>query len=470
MAKLCSTFGTSPNTSFFNDLTPNAFSDDFNQIQPDPYDFLDDLPSIYSDIQKIESDPFLAYGGGSSPMDFDLDIKPEICNNDLMWCTSDSTNALSTSASSMSSDISTGVSLAAVMGASTIHHNTNVKTEKNSDTQQQQRQQNPQKPPPTVVTARKAQHTTFKHEATKAADIKQEPTDDVEQQLAHHSIPNSKTTLNKINACTTSTTTMQNIPPGTSLLRKSQQQQQKKSSQQQQQLRGTIHITKRGDQLLPSANTIVNTDSSVNNCDDSSSLPSITIYQRPDTPHSLDDDCSTPVFRHNVDLRACVMGSNNISLTTNPEDFISNVSQELQDTSKQHIDIRLNSPTTLEDVLHVISSSSQESSATLKSNSVTSTSSSSGVYSYTRCSEFDSDEESTMGSSNSSLLDHDIRYGAGGVSPVSSQSSNISSNTQHYMQHRDHSYTRCKDGMDDLSTNLETPSDSGELVKSIFIL
>ncbi|TMW50729.1 hypothetical protein DOY81_004182 [Sarcophaga bullata] len=471
MAKLCSTYSTSPTSSFFNELSPNAFSDDFNQIQPDPFDFLDELPSIHSDIQKMESDTFFPYGSGICPMDFDLDIKPEIRNTDLMWCTSDSTNTLSTSASSMCSDISTGVSLAAVMG-----HHTNVKTEKNSETQQQQ--QNPQRPPPTMVTARKAQHITFKQEAAKAADIKQEPTDDVEQQLAHHSIPNSKTTLNKINACTTTTTTtMQNIPPGTSLLRKSQQQQQqqqKKSQQQQQQqqqqqLRDTIHITKRGDQLLPSANTIINTDSSINNCDDTSSLLSITIYQRPDTPHSLDDDCSTPVFRHNVDLRACVMGSNNISLTANPEDFISNVSQELQDTSKQHIDTRLISTSTLDDVIDVISNSSQESSATLKSNSVTSTRSSSGVYSYTRCSEFDSDEESTMGSSNSSLLDHDIRYGAGGVSPVSSQSSNISSNTQHYMQHRDHSYTRCKDGMDDLSTNLETPSDSEEEIDVVSI-
>lgn len=481
MAKLYSTFGTSPISSFFNELCSNAFSDDFNQIQPDPFDFSDELPSIYSDIQKIESDPFLSYSGGSSPMDFDLDIKSEIRNTDLMWCTSDSTNALSTSASSMCSDISTGVPLAAVMGVPTTHHLINIKTEKNIENQQPQQQQqqqqhhqNPQRPPPTMVTARKAQLVTFKQETTKVADIKQEPTDDVEQQLAHHSIPNNKTTLNKINGCTTTTTTtMQNIPPGTSLLRKSQQQQQKKSSQQQQQqqqLRGTIPITKRGDQLLPSANTINNTDSSVNNCDDASSLLSNTIYQRPDTPHSLDDDSSPPMLSHDVDLRACVMGSNNISLPDDREDFISNVSQELQDMSKQHIDTRLISTSTLDDVIDVISNSSQESSVTLKSNSVTSTHSSSGVYSYTRCSEFDSDEESTMGSSNSSLLDHDIRYGAGGVSPVSSQSSNISSsNTQHYIQHRDHSYTRCKDGMDDLSTNLDTPSDSEEEIDVVSI-
>lgn len=461
MAKLCSLFSTSPITSFFNELSPNAFSEDFNQIQPDPFDYLDELPSIYSDIQKIQSDSLSPFGC-SSPMDLDLDIKPEIRNTDLMWCThgSDNTNTLSTSASSMCSDISTGVPLAAVMGVSTNHH-ANVKIEKNSVTQHQQKPQRQQSP--TVVMARRAQPTTFKQE--NIDDIKQEPTDDVEQQLAHHSIPNNKTTLQKINGCTilttTTTATMQNIPPGTSLLRKSQQQQQqqqqlKKSSQQQkqqqQQLRGTIPMTKRGDQLLPSANAMLNTDSSTNN--NSSSLFN-TIYQRPDTPHSLDDDCSSPVFRHNVDLRACVMGSNNISLTANPEDFISNVSQELQDTSKQQIDTRLISTCSLADVLDVINSSTtnSEESTMLKSNSVIS-SCSSGVYSYPRSSESDSDEESLIGSSNSSLY-------------VSSQSSN-SSSTQHYMQHRDHSYTRCKDGMDDLSTNLETPSDSGELVKSNF--
>ncbi|XP_037828142.1 myc protein [Lucilia sericata] len=490
MAKLCSPYGTSPISSFLSDLSPNGFSDEFHQIQPDPFDLtFDDLPSICGDIQKIESDNgFSSYG---SIMDLDLDVKTEVRNTDLMWWTAPPTTILSTSASSMSSDISSGVSLAAVMGGAASGNSPKtaslqIKVEKE------------ELHAPTVVTAKKVNPMKFKQEIVQ---IKQEPTDDVEQQLAHHQIPNSKTTPTVAAAQTTSTqqphpvmlvstanvANINNIPPGTSLLRKSQQQQQQKKLQQQ--TRGTLHITKRGDQLLPSANAIntsnhiisthstnlFNTSASSNTSSANTSL----LYQRPDTPHSLDDDCSTTEFKHNVDLRACVMGSNNISLTPNPltpdEVFIKSVELELQDTSKKQIDTRLGRNYSFTEVLDLINNSPTNTGEYLKAPTTTSSSSSSGFSSYhsahnngsMRSSESDSDEESTMGSSSSSLLD-EISYGAGGVSPVSSQSSNISS-TQHYMQHRDHSYTRCKDGMDDLSTNLETPSDSEEEIDVVSI-
>ncbi|KAI8121623.1 Myc protein [Lucilia cuprina] len=507
MAKLCSPYGTSPNSSFLSELSVNGFSDDFHRIQPDSFDLIfDDLPSIYGDIQKMESDNgFSSYG---SDMDLDMDVKTEVRNTDLMWWTAPPTTILSTSASSMSSDISSGVSLAAVMGGSA--HNSNspqtpslqIKVEKE------------ELYAPTVVTAKKVNPMKFKQDTVQ---IKQEPTDDVEQQLAHHQIPNSKTTPTAATQTTStqqphpvmlvSTANINNIPPGTSLLRKSQQQQQQKKSQQQ--TRGTLHITKRGDQLLPSANAIntsnhiISTDSTSLFNTSASSTNSL-LYQRPDTPHSLDDDCSTTEFKHNVDLRACVMGSNNISLTeehefvknvsqdaldtskklidtrrymgsnniflTEKQEFVKNVSQELQDTSKKQIDTRLAINYSFVDVLDVINNTGEY----LKTPTTTTSSSSSGFSSYhsahnngsMRSSESVSDEESTMGSSSSSLLD-EISYGAGGVSPVSSQSSN--SSTQHYMQHRDHSYTRCKDGMDDLSTNLETPSDSEEEIDVVSI-
>lgn len=484
MAKLCSPYGSSPISSFFNELTANALSDEFLHIQPDPFDFFGDLPSICGDIQKIESDTFSPYG-----TDIDLDIKPEVRNTDLMWCTAPS-EILSTSASSMSSDISSGVPLAIVMGVPNPTNSSNssntsqtpsshIKIEKEEIIQ------------PTVVTAKKLNPASFKQEDTNCSSssssiqVKQEPTDDVEQQLAHHSIPNSKTQTS-INNTTTSQphpvmihttvmtpTSMQNIPPGTSLLRKSQQQ--KKS--QQQTRPSSLNITKRGDQLLPNTNAAC---SDFNTSSSSSSLNSSLLYQRPDTPHSLDDDNSPTEFKHTVDLRACVMGSNNIPLTTD-QVFIRNVEQELQDTSKNQIDTRLISTCSLAEVLDVINNSPTNSSDYLNHKSTsngiattpntTTSSNSSGVFSYhsnlMRSSESDSDEESTRGSCTSSLSDNELTFGAGGVSPVSSQSSNIIS-TQHYMQHRDHSYTRCKDGMDDLSTNLETPSDSGELVKSNF--
>lgn len=472
MAKLCSPFGTSPVTSFFNELTTNSFSDEFHQIQPDPFDLFDDLPSICSDIQKIESDTFAQYCGG---MDLDLDMKPEVRNTDLMWWTAPPTSVLSTSASSMSSDISSGVSLAAVMGASTTPPTSNLQIKLEKDEHHT----------PTIVTAKKINPMNFNNNTT--IHVKQEPTDDVEQQLAYNSIPNKKSTVNatspQLIGSTPTSSSMQNIPPGTSLLRKSQQQQQQQHKKSQQQIRGSLHITKRGDQLLPSANAINTSVSSENFTTNASTLfptsnsPNTSLlYQRPDTPHSLDDDCSAPEFRHNVDLRACIMGSNNISLTTD-QDFIKNVTEELQDTSKKQIDTRLAvGGCSLTDVLEVISSSpNSQDFLNLKntSSALTPSTTCSSAFSYhsantsgsMRSSESESDEESTMGSSSCSLLDHDITFNTGGVSPVSSQTSNIGS-SQHYMQHRDHSYTRYKD---DLSTNLETPSDSGESI-SFFIL
>ncbi|KAM7349234.1 bHLH transcription factor Myc isoform 1-T2 [Cochliomyia hominivorax] len=444
MAKLCSPYGTSPISSFFNELTANSLSDEFHRIQPEGFDLFEELPSICSDIQKIESDTFSPYG-----MDLDLDMKPEV-NTDLMWWTATPTDALSTSASSMSSDICSGVSLAAVMGSSTTPQ---IKVEKDDMIQ------------PTVVTAKKLSNATnFKQE-----DVhKQEPTDDVEQQLAHHQIPNSSKGTSSVATqphpvmihTTVMSTSMQNIPPGTSLLRKSQQI---KKSQQQTRY-GSLNIPKRGDQLLPNTNAAC--------ADFNASIANMNICERPDTPHSLDDDCSKPEFKHTVDLRACVMGSNNISLTTG-QDFIKTVTQELQDTSKKQIDTRLLSNFSLSEILDVINSNSN-SQATNNSATTPNTTCSSISFNYhntnssMRSSEPDSDEESVTGSCTFSMSDNELTYGAGGVSPVSSQSSNISS-TQHYMQHRDHSYTRCKDGMDDLSTNLETPSDSEEEIDVVSI-
>ncbi|XP_061402312.1 myc protein [Musca vetustissima] len=465
MAKLCSPFGSSPPVfSTFNDLVPNYFADDYC-ISADTFDMSDtfDMPSIYGDIQKMEAD--LGNSDYSSScvdsMDFDdIDIKPEVRNNDLMWSAPNS-NILSTSASSVSSDICSAAPLSAVMG--------------NSQRPLQQQQQRPQ---PTVVMAKKF------NSMGEIVSIKQEQ--DLEQHLEPHSIPNIKVQ--------STTTNMQNIAPGTSLLRKSANYQQQKKLQQQQRnsmSSSSMHTTKRGDQLLPSATTL-NIHNSNNNTCSSSSLSSLnlsncssnsstsSIYQRPDTPHSLDDDC-TPDFRHNVDLRACIMGSNNISLTADPDNFIHHVSQELQDTSKKQIDTRLISGCSLTEVLDVINSnvSSDSSAAATKTTSTTSSavvttisnggninSSSSSGCSTMGSYDCDSDSEELL--STSSLTDHEITYGAGGVSPVSSQSSNIGL-THNYMQHSDHSYTRCKDGMDDISTNLETPSDSEEEIDVVSI-
>ncbi|XP_073831235.1 bHLH transcription factor Myc [Musca autumnalis] len=460
MAKLCSPFGSSPPVfSTFNDLVPNYFTDEFC-ISADTFDLLDEMPSIYGDIQKMEADlgNSDSYCVGSMDLD-DVDIKPEVRNNDLMW----SPPVLSTSASSVNSDICKAAPLSDVMG--------NLQRPLQQHQQQQQ-----QRPQPTVVTAKKITTSV----CDMVAHIKQEQ--DLEQELEPHSIPNIK-----VQQIQTTTTNMQNIPPGRSLLRKSANHQQQQQQKKLQQNRSTSLLTtsmlqtsKRGDQLLPSANTLnINSSShttpslsslNISNCSSNSSSSSI--YQRPDTPHSLDDDSSAPDFRHNVDLRACIMGSNNISLTSDPTNFINHVSQELQDTSKKQIDTRLISGCSLTEVLDVINSGVSDSTTTTtikttstptiqqhngnNSNNSSNISNSSSSMRYSDC---DSDD---------SFTDHEITYGAGGVSPVSSQSSNIGS-THNYIQHSDHSYTRCKDGMDDISTNLETPSDSEEEIDVVSI-
>lgn len=463
MAKLCGSLGTSPNSLFFNELTTNSFSDDF-YINPDPLEFLEDLPSIYSDVHKIESDCFgPSYGGHIADSeliddveDMDLDVKHEIRNNDLMWSAQPPCSLLSTSASSTSSDmggINEAVPLSAITGSTENIQQKQVRQRQNTSS-------NGLKEPTVVIAKQISSHTYIKRE------IKQEPTNDFEGQLKLQNItkksPNILTTL--------SLNSMQNIPPGTSLLRKSNQQLQhhKKFQNALQYGNISIHITKKKEQLLVSTTNTMSVGSSNTS----------TSYQRPDTPHSLDDYNTAPTeFRHNVDLRACLMGSNNISLTSDPSHFIQHVSQELQDTTKSQINTRLVSTCSLSEVLDVINSTNSESSGYCTSANSSSKSSTSSQCSQnlalnssapsilsTTLDSCDSDEESTTDSTISSILDHDLTYGAGGASPVSSQDSNmdISEANHHYMQHSDHSYTRCKDVMDDLGTNLETPSDSGE--------
>lgn len=445
MAKLCFPYSSSPPTYSFSDFGPISFPDEFC-TSADTFDLLESMPSIHSDIQKFESDHYNdTYGVASMDLD-EIDVKPEVCNTDLMWSAPNS-KILSTSASSVSSDIVSVAPPSAVMG----HAHRPLQ-------QQQLQQQQQHRPQPTVVTAKKF------NSMGEILHIKQEQ--DLEQHLEPHSIPNTKVQL--------TTTNIQNIPAGTSLLRNNKKLQQNRNNNTSSSLRTALNSTCLSPSSVSSLSSL-----NISNC---SSNSSSSIYQRPDTPHSLDDDSSVPDFRHNVDLGACIVGSNKISLTPDHHaNFISNISQELQDTSKKQIDTRLISGCSLTEVLDVINSNitdlttlststttTTKSSATTTSPSSTTTTIHNGnSSSSTRFFDYDSDEED----STASMSDHEVVFGGAAASPVSSQSSNIGSSTHNYMQHSDHSYTRSKDGMDDISTNLETPSDSGELVKSnIFFL
>lgn len=446
MAKICNTFGTSP---ILGGLYLGEHSEDYSIIRPDPSELFEDLipvfgNSIWGDIQKMDSGNDLPISGTPDYCSF----KNEIRNGDCMW-SGQSQTELSTSATSTGSDlqVTRAVPLSAVTAKPV------------------------QLPAPTVVVANNNKHKM--QAAQKPAqqqqyievkrEIKLEPNDDYENQLQQHSIPNVRNATTTSQQQTSSAQSMQHIPPGTSLLRKSnvsqqQLQQQQRKLQKHQQLQhklSTLHLSGSATTTNNNnkSNALNNNNSGVVTAFDTMA------YELPETPPSLDDE-ATDFKPTNIDLRACMMGSNNISLNAG---IIDNISKELQDTSKDKINTRLTSDhPDIREVLDVIMR--DEHKSVMYSNKIATSSD---------C-ESDEDEESTANSgygSASSLLEGELSYGR--TSPVPSQaSSQTSMNHLHATQahcHSDHSYTRCKEGMDDLSSSAFTPSDSDEEIDVVSV-
>ncbi|XP_053949951.1 myc protein [Anastrepha ludens] len=433
MAKIFNTYSSSPilGSSYLSDQ-----SDDYSLIRPDPSELFEDLlggwgSTIWGDIQKMDSGNDLPISGTPDYVSF----KTEIRNSDCMW-SGQSQTELSTSATSTGSDLA--VTRAVPLSAVTAKP--------------------PQLPAPTVVVAnnnkskmQSIQTNNQRQNIEIKTEIKLEPSDDYEKQLQQHSIPNMR------NAATpqtqSSVQSMQHIPPGTSLLRKSnapqhqiQQQRKLQKHQQLQQKLSTLHLSCNNN----------NNKSSTQNTNVVSAFDTMT-YELPDTPPSLDDE-ATDFKQTNIDLRACMMGSNNISLNAG---IIDNISKELQDTSKDKINTRLTSGhPDIHEVLDVIMRDEHKLLYPAKMS----------ASSY--C-DSDEDEESTANSgygSASSILDGELSYGR--TSPVPSQASSQTSMSHHATQahcHSDHSYTRCKEGIDDLSNSAYTPSDSDEEIDVVSV-
>lgn len=180
--------------------------------------------------------------------------------------------------------------------------------------------------------------------------------------------------------------------------------------------------------------------------------------QRPDTPHSLDDEGirmpssnpPAPEFRHNVDLRACLMGSNNISLTSDGFNCINQICQDLQNLNgKGLVNVRFPLPA-FSDVLEVLNAQDQcNSNDMYNSGSV-------AISPPTTSSDCDSDD-------GNSSVNYSSAFGATGQRLRNHRSHGSASNM---MQHiTDHSYTRCNDMVDD-GPSLDTPSDSGKFLSS----
>lgn len=186
---------------------------------------------------------------------------------------------------------------------------------------------------------------------------------------------------------------------------------------------------------------------------------------RPDTPLSLDDD--PPEFKHNIDLAACTMGSNKMSLITESQTEIINILKEhLQDENSSQTQMR----NKLSNYLPSIT----------KSESID------DIYKDIKTfadfqDDFDDDEEddaatesdSSFNASNNSISTSmcgtnntttNNMLSSSGV--AQSLANNSSMNTTQYentqSMHSDHSYTRSKSRVDVINLGVQTPSDSGK--------
>lgn len=176
---------------------------------------------------------------------------------------------------------------------------------------------------------------------------------------------------------------------------------------------------------------------------------------RPDTPLSLDDD--PPEFKHNIDLAACTMGSNKMSLITDsPIEIINILKEHLEDENSNQMTMRnklsnympgIIKSDTIEDLIKDIKSFSDFEDEL-----------------------DDEDDEEEHASESDSTNDS---YNANTTISMSSQSStnttissNVISNNTTYentqSMHSDHSYTRSKTRVDVIGLGVQTPSDSGK--------
>lgn len=169
---------------------------------------------------------------------------------------------------------------------------------------------------------------------------------------------------------------------------------------------------------------------------------------RPDTPLSLDDD--VPEFKHNIDLAACTVGSNKMSLIEDsPTEIINILKEHLEDSSSNRTpkvtgymsSIRTDADG-LDEIINDIKSLSDFEN------------------------ESDDEEADESDSTNDSynLSDSMVSIPTKNQPPVKNTTAyNITQS-----MHSDHSYTRIKSRVDVIGLGVQTPSDSGSLCTFFF--
>ncbi|XP_030386554.1 myc protein [Scaptodrosophila lebanonensis] len=429
MAKTCNNSGNnnnSPQRTFSGSfiLDELMYFDEFFDFEPNS--------TIEDDIAKvIEHEWELGHPTLDSRSDI-LDIKSEIRNADCMWSGGAGCGNSSNNNNNSNGNASGTNSAASSYSESTAVPPSVVSIKRDPDGDADDMSPNPimtvpmpsdggrPRVGPTPVVVVPMAHN-YRHQPDRtvvldsALHIKSELHEDYERHLEKHSILQQQQQSE------------QHIPPGASLLRKS-------------------NNNKHGRRVLPPLEQSI-TDRFNKYA-----------YVRPDTPHSLYDEATPlPPFHHNVDLRACVMGSNNISLTSAGDTYIDLLSRELQNTSKQNIDLsyRLGiepSITEVLDVLHQEQQQQQQQSTIDGSLTAAATSTMTALNS-------DSDSDGEVDA------DPDVEADDGECSLMDSScgsAASLDGNNSLFMRHiSDHSYTRCKDMVYD-GPNIETPSDSDE--------
>lgn len=118
-----------------------------------------------------------------------------------------------------------------------------------------------------------------------------------------------------------------------------QQPQQIASNGQQTQQMPQHNQQIRKQQNIPAGRSLLKTKPSVikvPNMSTNDFLKDRDYITRPDTPLSLDDD--PPEFKHSIDLAACTMGSNKMSLITDsPTEIINNLKEHLEDINSNRV-------------------------------------------------------------------------------------------------------------------------------------
>lgn len=364
--------------------------------------FDEQMASIHRDCEKIQ-DNFL-FGDSFSVSEEDL--KPEIRNADLMWSATAGCNNATNISSNGNNSAASSYSETSAMALAVVSGSTNP-----------------------YSTYQRQQSQTQQAQPSQQQQAQQESTDDFpvvikkEQVDLDYVFAEKRRRLSggdKKSSQTEAQNEDQLIPPGGSLLRK------------------------RNPQALPSLAFIRKV---------SGELKSRKV-QRPDTPHSLTDEVAAPEFRHNVDLRACVMGSNNISLTSDVDmNSITQISGYLQNGTRgtpYTARFPMNDMNDVLDVLNQEVSQSQTQQTQQQQQAIDKVVASSTVASPpTTSSDCDSDDGDSI---NYARMMREMRR---------NQSSKIINSGFAMMLHSDHSYTRCKDMVDD-GPHIETPSDSGE--------